>query len=113
MKKLITLFVVAFFALSVNAQTQKVSGPIIMSADSLIQNFDKMENVDKFTSFSVSVLVEGYSKSINNKTGKLTASQIGLIKKAKQGNRVVFEEIKGKDKDGKTIKFKDFSIKIK
>ena len=113
MKKLITLFVIAFFALSVNAQTQKVSEPIIMSADSLIQNFDKIQNADKFTSFSISVLVQNYENSIKNSTGKLSAKQIELIKKVKQGNRIVFEKVEGKDKDGKTIKFDDFFVKIK
>ncbi len=77
-----------------------------------------MENFDfdlkfRVVGFTVSVTIGGFEKSKNSGSYRLTGEQINLIRKAKKGSRVTFENIRAKGPDGSIRKLNSISLKLK
>lgn len=77
----------------------------------VMDNFD-FEMKAIVTGFVVSANIGGYTKDAKSASYKLTAKQKDIIKKAKRGSRVTFEQIKCKVA-GSTRALRDISLKLK
>ena len=112
------LFIVFILLFPLNSFGQADTAKIIQKKI-LIGNNELDENLTGYDahfeviSFSVTTTINGYCYVVKNIGPKFSESTIRLIKKAKRGRRVYFEDIKVRGIDGKTIRMKPLIFKIR